>query len=405
MVCIGDSITRGTTGNFDTSTSVVGWVERLTRTLVERSGLPASGGFRGLWRIDEWGRSGTWTPATRTDAFDVAPFGIGLLSSGDSIDELKWWKPAATKVTEFDIYWFDMPGAGAWQYLIDDRPWENNPAIAAVGDNKLHKLTVAEPVDRRLLIRGFDGARPCIAPIAGISVRDRHSTPAGPVVHNLGCPGNLLASFCRPSAGDPLALLDDLRADLVTVLFSNDVAFRDATRFGDALGRLVDRVHGYADVVLIAPFEARPHRRVDDAVTIRGSDVVRSSSASFRPSDVDTPVRGTNVPLGTTIVSVVSASSARLSGGATGSCEHGELTIGLWRDAEQQAIYRATTEQVAISMDCAFLDLYAAWAGVAGAGWDAAYAHGFMSDALHPSQLGHDDIAQRVEDLLGLRPR
>src|SRR5450631_1478926 len=75
VVCIGDSITRGTTGNFDTSTSVVGWVERLTRTLVERSGLRASGGFRGLWRIDEWGRSGTWTPATRTDAFDVAPFG------------------------------------------------------------------------------------------------------------------------------------------------------------------------------------------------------------------------------------------------------------------------------------------------------------------------------------------
>jgi hypothetical protein len=60
------------------------------------------------------------------------------------------------------------------------------------------------------------------------------------------------------------------------------------------------------------------------------------------------------------------------SGAATGSCDRGVLTIGSSRDAEQQAIYRE---------------------------------HGFMSDALHPSQLGHDDIAQRVLALLGLRPR
>ena len=64
-------------------------------------------------------------------------------------------------VTELDIYWFDMPRAGAWQYRIDDLGWENSPTTTAVGDNKLHKLTVAQPVARRLLIRGFDGGRPC----------------------------------------------------------------------------------------------------------------------------------------------------------------------------------------------------------------------------------------------------
>jgi lysophospholipase L1-like esterase len=379
----------------------------LTRTLAERSGFRASGGFRGLWGIGEWSKSGTWTRAMRTDPFDVAPFGRAWFSSGVSVDELRWLKPAATQVTEFDIYWFDMPGAGAWQYRIDDRGWENNPATAAVGDNKLHKLTISEPVARRLLIRGFDGARPCIAPIAGISVRDRPSprAPVGPVVHNLGCPGDfLLGSFCRPSAGDPLALLEDLQPDLVTVLFSNDVVVQKAARFGDALRNIVERVHGYADVVLIAPFEQRPHRRVTDAITIGGSDSVRSSSASFRPTEVDTPVQGTNVPRGTTIVSVVSPGSARLSRAATGSCDGGELTIGLWRDAEQQAIYRATAEQVASSMGCAFLDLYDAWAALAGAGWDAAYAQGLMLDALHPSQRGHDDIARRVEELLGVHP-
>jgi len=40
-----------------------------------------------------------------------------------------------------------------------------------------------------------------------------------------------------------------------------------------------------------------------------------------------------------------------------------------------------------------------------GGHWRCRLERGFMSDVLHPSQLGHDDIAHRVEDLLGLRPR
>jgi hypothetical protein len=47
---------------------------------------------------------------------------------------MKWLKPAAMKVTEVDIYWFDMPGAGARQYSIDDRGWENSPTTTAVGE-------------------------------------------------------------------------------------------------------------------------------------------------------------------------------------------------------------------------------------------------------------------------------
>jgi hypothetical protein len=35
---------------------------------------------------------------------------------------------------------------------------------------------------------------------------------------------------------------------------------------------------------------------------------------------------------------------------------------------------------------------------VVGAAWDA----GFMHDGLHPTQLGHDDIAIRAQSVLGL---
>ena len=80
------------------------------------------------------------------------------------------------------------------------------------------------------------------------------------VVHNLGCPGTRLAMFCRSSAGDPLALLDEIEPDLVTVLFSNDVVLDDPDRFRAELVRLVERVRGYADVLLIAPYEQCPQR-------------------------------------------------------------------------------------------------------------------------------------------------
>ncbi len=89
---------------------------------------------------------------------------------------------------------------------------------------------------------------------------------------------------------------------------------------------------------------------------------------------------------------------------ATGSSVDGELAIEGRRDTATQAEYRAMTKAVADSTGCAFLDLYDAWASTVGAGWDAAWAAGLMHDSLHPTQLGHDDIAARVQVALGLDP-
>ena len=401
VVCVGDSITRGTSGHPGHRLTVVGWVEQLAQALANAAGRPASGGFRGLWRHDEWERTGEWVQPTRADPFDVAPFRQALFSSGSSPDILTWNKPTAMTVRGFDLYWFQMPGAGDWQYRVDDGEWHNSGACAALVDDRLHKLCIAEEVSQRVAIRGFDGARPCIAPIAGISTYAESSAHRRALVHNLGCPAARLAMFCRTSAGDPLGLLDDLRPDLVTVLFSNDVLLEDPARFGKELTTLIQRVRVYADVLIIAPYEQRSCRRVDDAMTRSGSDVVRSLSASFRLADVGRRVSGANIPEHTTIVSVTSTESVCLSRAATGACDLGELTIEVRGDSAMQARYRLTSEEVAFSTGCAFLDLYAEWGHGTEAGWDAAQARGFMADDLHPSQLGHDDIGRCVAAMLG----
>ena len=91
-----------------------------------------------------------------------------------------------------------------------------------------------------------------------------------------------------------------------------------------------------------------------------------------------------------------------MTAAATDSCDAGALTIEGRRDSTIQAEYRAITEHVAGTVGCALIDLYDAWAQTAGAGWDACYAAGLMQDGLHPTQLGHDDIARRVQSVLGL---
>jgi hypothetical protein len=399
VVCVGDSITYGTAGRANPVLGVVGWVDQLRTALGDGTGVPG-GGFRGLWRSDEWTRTGSWTRTTPTDPFDVAPFGYGYFSSGSSADTLTWTRPDWIEVAGFALYWFHMAGTGDWQYRVDDGGWRDSGARSEPVDNRLHRVFVADAVTSRVEIRGHDSAGGCIAPIAGISTFAQLPISSATVVHNLGCPGNWLTGFCRASTGDPLALLDDLRPDLMTVLFSNDAMFEMSERFGAQLRVLVDRARDYADVLLISPFEQRAHRRVDDAVTVAGSPVLRSSMASFGPADLSRAVAGTNIPNRASIASLLSAQSVRMTHAATGSSELGELTIGRRRTAAQQSDHRTITAEVAQAAGCAFLDLYDAWAAIAGAGWDAANAHGFMADALHPSQLGHDDIATRVKAML-----
>ncbi|MDQ1449852.1 MAG: hypothetical protein QOC79_2823 [Actinomycetota bacterium] len=218
------------------------WVEQLATAFVDLTGAKPGDGFRGLWR-DEWTRRGVWTQTAASDAFDVAPFRRGYFSSGQTADNVVWTKPASMTAAAFDLYWFQMPGIGKWQFRVDDGPWRNVGAPPGAADNKLHRLFVSQHVRRRVEVRGHDGDNPCVASIVGISPYS--TTPqatAGTLVHNLGLGYQMLDAFCRSSAGDPLALLDDIRPDLITVFFTNDVRLLDAERFGKTLRGLIERV-------------------------------------------------------------------------------------------------------------------------------------------------------------------
>ena len=344
-MCIGDSITHGTGGRRATAAGVTrAWVDQLVNAFDAESGVRRGGGFRGLWRADEWEPVGDWRRPEVTDPFDVTPFRRGVYSSDSGADTLTWRKPPSLTVDAFDIFWFGMARAGAWQYRIDDANPVVVPRPAAPHDNRLHTLRVHAPVAATVEVAGVGGADVCAAPIAGIAVYE-NDAPArrGTLVDNLGCAFDTLATFCRDSRGDPLAILDDLRPDLVTIEFSNDVMIGNPDAFAGQLRRVIDRVRPAADVLLIAPFEQQPRPRT-----------------------------AVNAP-----------------------------AFGVGRDPEMQARYRAVTREVAASHGCALLDLYDEWASLAGAGWAAADAHGLMYDRLHPSQAGHDDIAARVLALVG----
>ncbi len=399
VVCIGDSITYapamphiGVTRN---------WVAQLACAIDSSSPLNGDG-FRGLWHHDEWTRTGEWRQTEPTDPFDVAPFGKGLYSSGRAADQLTWTKPADLEVGAFELYAFDVPEVGRWQYRVDGIAWRS-PREARETGGKLNRILVRTRVTDRVELRGYDGEKPCTATIAGIrTYSSPHSEGRSNVVHNLGHQEQTLAWFCRDTAGDAFALLDLLRPDLVIVLFSNDVRFRDADRFGDALSHLISRVASYADTLLVTPFEQRTPRVVCDAATTAGSTVVTSPTALFLHTDVGTPLRGTNVARGARIALVQSAQRITMTIPAVGSSYAGDLRICGRRDVIVQAMYRAFAKAVAAAKGCALVDLHDVWTREVGGGWDGAYAAGLMHDGLHPTQRGHDHIAASVKETLEL---
>jgi hypothetical protein len=404
VMCIGDSITLGTADLPLHSKGIrEGWVDQIARALDRATGPRPGDGYRGTWRVTEWTREGTWTRTQPSDPFDVAPFGQGHYSPGAEVDTFTWSKPAALTVAAFDLYWFDMPGIGNWQFRIDEGEWVNIGAAPAERDRRLLVRHVAQAVHERVEIRASDGRAPCVATIAGIGIYAIEPQPAaGTIVHNLGFHQLQLDRFCRASAGDPYALIDDLRPAAVTVMFSNDVLLRKPDRFDTQLRALVERARRYADVLIMSPYEQRGPRQVHDAAVTAGSTALRSEAAAFVDSDAGWAIGGPGIDEKCTIAAVVSATEVKLSRPAAVTATRADVTIGRGREVEMQAEYSSDAKRVAESTGCGYLDLCAEWAKSTGGGWDAAYAYGLMNDRMHTTQRGYDDIAERVAAWFGL---
>lgn len=411
IVCVGDSITRafdrGPSGTLSPS-----WVDLLATALGDGGDSGPGEGFRGLWRDGEWTRAGAWTRTDPEDDFDLAPFGAAFYSSGNGGDRLTWSKPPGSTVAAFDLYSFHPPGTGDWQYRVDDGEWRDadRTATATTADARLRRVFIDTPVHTRVEIRGRDTA-PSIATIAGIRTYAPAPTPAGTVgaqVHNLGVGMQFLTHFCRRSAGDPLALLDDLRPEVVILAFSNDVLFDAVPAFEAALRTVVERVEPYGDVLLIGSYEQRPPRTIHDATISEGTRLMTSETADFLPSDLGewvSGIEGMPSQPPTVIAAVEGPRQVRVSAAAPVTHTGGEVIIGRGRESAAQAIYRAATNDVAASTGCAHLDIYDDWGASGEGGWASAYASGLMVDRYHASAFGHRAIAARLLTMLGHQAR
>lgn len=69
-------------------------------------------------------------------------------------------------------------------------------------------------------------------------------------------------------------------------------------------------------------------RSVADGVVTNGDATVTSATAAFTAADIGAPISGTNIPAGTRIASVTSATEVELSANATGAGTGVTLTIG-----------------------------------------------------------------------------
>ncbi len=379
-----------------------GWAALVSTVLSSAGERAPSEGFQGLWR-DEWERAGTWTKSERSDPFDVGPFGWMLSSSGETVDELAWSKPNGLSVAAFDIYVVDIPGAGDWQYRVDEGAWNRvGPATSATA-NRLRRVAVDTPVRSRLQIRGSDGTNPCVAAVAGIDVVLEAGDARRFRTHDLSAGRHFLSQFCRPTAGDPLAVLDEIQPALIVVAFSNDVLFRAPVKFEHALRAIVDRVSPYGDAVLVGAYEQRPPRVVHDAELMSGSPAVVSDTAKFLPSDVGEKLLFADLPEAKDVIitAVQSKREATMSAPAAFDAGAAELTIGFGRTVEDQDRYRKTASAVSESTGSAFVDIYQAWRDLGCRGWAEAFDAGLMLDRYHASARGHRDIANRLLELIG----
>jgi lysophospholipase L1-like esterase len=391
LVCLGDSITFGSGGLRSEHGPPHGWVALVAKAISDQTGAVASPGFRGTW-LEEWGVSGAWQRRSEAIAADGAPFGRVLGPVADR--SVATWR-TATPVAGAEVIVQGDPAG--WEYRVDDGDWlgarfeASGPILASMAVER----AIRTALELRPAVGGHElGGR------AIVGIVPNAAAAPNATVHNLGLAEGLLSEFCRPTSGDPFALLAHLDAAAVTILFTNDVVFENESKYAARLERLVERLGAGARLLLISAFEQRPARAVSTVTWREGSCALDAGAAGFDAADVGRHVSGEGLAPGTRISAVESSQRVVLDRVAHASGT-GIVHVGFRRSAESQAQHRHTAARVARDRGVDHLDLFDLWAEIIGApGFDAAMRAGLMADALHPSPLGHDVIASAVLDWL-----
>lgn len=331
---------------------------------------------------------------------------------------------STTSTSELQILWVNNVGGNGAEFIYSTDGgvrWTAVPQSAS-GAQRLQTLSVAATNPESLLIAAETSLFAASQTVqAGVFAYERSSSAfSGLRLYNISRDGQSLTNACQGGVGDPLAILDagdgsfvGIEPDLFIVLFTNDVTQGTQQTYWNAVNRLIARTNRYADILFIVNFEQAPSSAVGratklqrrfaqllkkaaletpipywyaaDGATTISTPTITSATISFNQSDIGKSIVGQDIPAGTVITAVASATSATMSQNATAT--HVNDCSFQIRAA------RVDTEN-------AVLDLYEAWQAQGIRGYADANKQGLMADTLHQSQLGHNDMARRVGTLL-----
>lgn len=217
---MGDSLTNGD-ADAASPTEFGGkgsWVQLLTTYLAS---IPSIGPLIGyglkLVAADltkKWAQTGSWTATVSTDAFDKAPYGLGYYASGSSF-VLKYTHPTQWQaLVGFAVDWVDYAAGGAWSYRINGGAWTANGQTLQHDNHycRFYVTAIINPGDT-IEFRAADTG----GTAAGCFIVGIHpfilapSTADGLIIHNAGVGRETLHNLVASTSGDRLAFLDAVR--------------------------------------------------------------------------------------------------------------------------------------------------------------------------------------------------
>lgn len=358
------------------------------------------------------------TSATTATLSNVMPY---TTTSG----QLGIASPTAMSVIELGILWVDnVTSNGAeFNYSLDGGITWTTVAQTSGGTPKLmqNKISTINPTSLIIVGNTAAGAASQTVQAGVFCYQEASGSKTGFVMYNIARDGYTITETVEGGLGDNMAILDNTTGgtftgifpDLVIMIFTNDLAVYDTQRWWNSINRFISRVNPYADILFLSTFDqtfggtkarttnaiknyatllkkaaldtTRPYWFANDGNTTNGSPTITSTTMAFCKNDIGKTIIGDGIPANTTITAVASMTSATMSANATAT----STTANFYIIAD------------AVDTTNAVLDIFEAWKAQGIRGFKDANKEGLMADVVHQSQLGHNDMARRILNLLG----
>jgi hypothetical protein len=334
--------------------------------------------------------------------------------------------PTAMSIVELGLLWVDnVTGNGTqFNYSIDGGLTFTTVTQTSAGTPKLmnNKISTINPTSLIIVSNTTTGTASQTVQAGVFCYQEASASKAGLAFYNIARDGYTMTETVEGGLGDNMAILDNTTGgtftgifpDLIILIFTNDLVLYDSQRWWNSLNRFISRVNAYADVIFLSTFDQsfggakarttnniktfakilkkvaleikQPYWYANDGNTTNGSATITSATMHFSKQDIGKTIIGDGIPANTTITAVASMTSATMSANATATSTTANFYI------------------IADVLDTSnvVLDIFEAWKAQGIRGFkDAQDKEGLMSDVVHQSQLGHNDMARRIMNIIG----